>query len=189
MNTKGREKKKPGRSSGWRLFEDKEFHRTLPPNYAGRAWGAINRDHEANVRMVCMEGERKVILSALTSVGYIRYYIVSVYQVYGVQRSYLREREKKNFFFIKRSTHDGEHVYVCMCMCVSVSVRWSNHGKYWFYRKLLPTKMMQLKGDATLSSCFEGMARKGSSLFFLNERYDKKKQKIYLIKKFDRETI
>lgn len=35
--------------------------------------------------------------------------------------------------------------------------------------------MMQLKGDATLSSCFEGMARKGSSLFFLNERYDKKK--------------
>ena len=29
-----------------------------------------------------MEGERKVILSALTSVGYIEYYIVSVYKVY-----------------------------------------------------------------------------------------------------------
>lgn len=90
--------------------------------------GPSLRDHEANDGwMVCMEGERKVILSALTSVGYIRYYIVSVYQVYGVQRSYLREREEKKFFFffIKRSTHDGEHVCTCVCVCVWV---WAYDG-------------------------------------------------------------
>lgn len=124
--------------------------------------GPSLRDHEANDGwMVCMEGERKVILSALTSVGYIRYYIVSVYQVYGVQRSYLREREEKNFFFFYKTVYAWwwTRVYVCMCMCVSVSVRWSNHGKYWFYRKLLPTKMMQLKGDATLGLVSKGWYR------------------------------
>lgn len=111
------------------------------------------KGHRERPRSECpglMEGERKVILSALTSVGYIGYYIVSVYKVYvhdaRVQRQRFHQREK---FFI-----NGLRTMVYACVYDYAVVR----RKYWFYRKLMRTKMLQLKGDA---SCNFAAARKG----------------------------
>lgn len=82
-NTK-RRRRKPGRkkSCRWWLIEDETyFQRITVSNDAGQAWRATGKTTRSKCPTL-MEGERKVILSALTSVGYIEYYIVSVYKVY-----------------------------------------------------------------------------------------------------------
>lgn len=107
-----------------------------------------------------MEGERKVILSALTSVGYIGYYIVSVYKVYvhGARVQRLRFHWRGKFFI------NGLRTTVCTCARAGWTTRVA-HGHatradrgYWFYRKLLPMKTgFERDAPCTASVIFESL--------------------------------
>lgn len=121
-----------------------------------------------------MEGECKVILSALTSVGYIGYYIVSVYKVYvhGARVQRLRFHRRGKFFIngLRTAAYTRARACACVYACTCSRARGVVHSHN-NRRALILSKIVADETDTVqrgsrsvrnLQNCFNFRATKPS---------------------------